>query len=374
MPGESTHRTLKAFKEDGVAHAVAIIRDNIEDDEQRIRRREYEQYLARMMFLSGLSQFSYEHFDYTPYLERKEFIPPETPDFSYLAPEAEKRTREEYKPHVKAVGGVLALAIFVDLLILGTPAGILSILSVLTAGGILHQQMEKQRRAVAAAIAAAEAEAERLLAKFHEEVDHARIEFDYDEGERIAALQKLLAGKPDSVLDVCQKTATTIELPFILRGGIEISDADAILSFKLPSDEFVPRLEWTEDRPGKYSNSERTATSFNHLYAEAIAAGMLQVVLRIFEQVPTLENIAVNCFRQMEDRQICLMGVTVSRENLQDLTRAEGGLKFIEEHGSIRIQTGFSLATVEPVVTERLANTLEREVLKGGVHCSVKTI
>jgi len=372
MPGEATHRTLRAFKDEGVAHAVAIIRDSIEEDEQRARRKDYEQYLSRMQFLSSLSQFAYEQFDYTPYLERKLFVSPETPDFSYMVPEAEKRTREQHKPHMKAVGGVMALAIFVDLFILGTPAAILSILSVLVAGFMIYQQTQDQSRAIAVAVSAAEAEVGRMIAEFQEGVEKDEVVFNYDENERIAALQKVLEGKPDAVLDACQKTAATKELPFVLRGRIELSGPNALISFKMPDDEFVPKAEWREDHPGRYSITERTVTNLNQLYAEAVAAAMLQVILSIFEQVPTIASVAVNGFKQVEERQICLMGVAVSREELQAVTAGQSGLKIVEELGAVRLQTSCSLATVEPVIPEWMASTVEREIHKGGIHCSVK--
>ncbi|MDR3589881.1 MAG: hypothetical protein P4N41_09510 [Negativicutes bacterium] len=372
MAGEATHRTLRTSKDEGVSQAVSMIRDSLEDDEQRAKRREYQQYLSRMELLRGLSGFSYEQFDYTPYLERKEYVPPETPDFSYLAPEAEKRVREQYKPHLKAVGGVLALAVFVDFTVLDTPAGILSILSVLVAGLMVYRQVEDQRRAITAAVAAAEAEAARLLAEFHDAVEKARVEFDYDENERVVRIKKLLDGKPDTVLDACQGTAAVVEVPFVLRGGIELSGPNALISFKMPDDEFVPRTEWQEIQSGRYSVVDRSLTNLNQLYAEAVSAAMVQVILRIFEQVPTLENIAVNVFKQAGEKEFCLLGVAVSREDLATVAASQSGLKLIEERGSVRIQTSCSLSAVEPVMPEWLVGAAEREVHKGGIHCTVK--
>ncbi len=233
---------VNGSKQEGIVQTLTDIRNGTEDSVSRRERRDYQKYIEKMRALSSLSRFSYEEFDYAPYLEREEFVPLPMPDYSDRIAEAEKKTKAE-SSHIKPlleVSAVVVFCIFVDTFL--DFAGILSVMSLAGAGVVTHGVLQKRRKAIATAIEKAKIEVKRLQTKFKLEIERAHQNFNREQEERIRSIQEILSGAPWAILEACELAASLVEVPFLLRGRIELFGKEPVIWLKLPDDEFVPTL------------------------------------------------------------------------------------------------------------------------------------
>jgi len=353
-----------------IIHAMSKIRGaGEEDDKKRRERREYQLYFTRMTALSGLNGFTYQDFDYQPDLQRKQFVEPAVPNYGYLLIEAEKKAKEGYFARIGMVSALVVGGIFFDALLMGAYAGILSVMFILGATAAIFQQVGERRRAVDRAVESAKVTGARMMAEFLLKVENDRLNFEVEEEDRIDNVKRILAGVSLSVLEVCRTSAALVKIPFKLSGGLELVGKEIVINFELPDREFVPPVEWLEEKNGNFSVTDRSVMNINRLYNNAIIAAMLHTALRILERAPSLETVCMNGYFQEEGRAACLASMRMTREDIDLVTQSDNALSILEKLGNVRLQTNSSLAKVEPVSPEWIERVSKQEILTSKIYC-----
>ncbi|MDR3561063.1 MAG: hypothetical protein P4N59_06440 [Negativicutes bacterium] len=354
-----------------IVDKMAEIRDGSSDSTSRRERREYQKFVRKTKSLEALRDFSYTEFDYAPHLERQEFIPLPTPDYGYLVTDAEAKAKADttYRSRLTEIALAVGLGIALDVIFINL-TGILSLLCLAGGGMAVHHLLEKRRRAILRAMEIARLEGVRLVAEFEAGLDKAREDFLQEQDERIKAIENILSGIPSAILTACEIAASQVEVPFFLRGRIELAKKEPVIHLELPDIHFVPTAEWEESKTEGYRVIERTPTAINRQYAEATTSALFQVALRILERVPSLEELVINGFTRGEGGESCRMSVRVKREDIPLIVAADSGVTLMDQLGNIHVLTGASLAAVDAVAVEWTEKAVGQEILRSSICVS----
>ncbi|MDR3562137.1 MAG: hypothetical protein P4N59_11975 [Negativicutes bacterium] len=348
------------YKSEGVVHIMAETRLP-EDENHRRMKWEYRKFCEQTKNIEEISRFSFEAFDYQPELERKIFEVPPTPDYSHLVTEATVAARTSFlrgmTTRLGAVGLAVLFGIIVDVLLMDRLTGVVSLLCLSGAGVYTYWLKTLMSRRIATAAAKARQNVKVSIAAFQEQVEHDREVFIKEEEARIGFIQDLIAGAPYAVLAMAEQALAVISLPYVFHGGLTLGGNNLYLDSLIPHINFVPENEWRREHPHDYIVTERAPSTVVKIYAEAVAAGMVRMIIRLLERLPTIESVTANAYRRDVDREDCMMAVAVRREDIGEVIDKRSGLAVVGNYGVIRAGIGNVMEPIEPITPEWLSET-----------------
>ena len=251
-------------------------------------------------------------------------------------------------------------------------AGVLSFLFIGMSWFMALRLIKDRQKAVNRAERTAQEDICRRLKEFRDSVESERYRFVEAENLRRESLYHILQGTPWAVQDICQAAVKTVKTPFVMGGELALHGTQPVINFELPANDFVPRVEWEETNAGGFVVTDRPLTSVNRLFVETVTSVMIQVALRILEQAPTIEAVFINATDRSEEKIVTRVGIRVTREEIPQIVDHENVLRLTEVLGSIRLEVGYGLTPVPPLLPEWVDSAMDHEVSRSSLYTNLQ--
>jgi hypothetical protein len=334
-----------------VVRVAAEIRNSIDLERQKRYAREVKQSEEAEEALAKLSKFIYQPVDYAAGLERKPWVEPAIPDFSYLMTEARLKVSEKY---FVTIALQLAVGLFFVLLTFyfqDSFVAIVGIAGLAACAFALHRELYSRRREIERALEATKQTIEAKVKEIRESIDNARKEFEDAENNRIERIEKILAGEPAAVFERMEEVLHNIRMPFYLRCSLDYFDGEPLLTLLLPGHNIIPTNLATLTPAGNIEYEEKSPFDVNRQYTEALAGTALTISLLLLAYLPTVNVIHVRGLVDRGDEPDCLYSFSLGRENAEAVSEAGSGLEALRMlEANLEIGTNALFLPVTPVM------------------------
>lgn len=348
MAKRLTGRSPRAGDDD-VVSVQAEIRDGIDLERQKRHAREYRQSVESEEALTKLSKFTYEPVDYVPALERKQWLEPAVPDFSYLLTEARLKVSEKYFIPIVLQ---LILGLFFVILTLyfqDSTAALFGIAGLAACAFALHRELQVRRREIEKALNATREAIELRVRELRESIDAARKNFEDAENTRIERIERLLAGDPSAVFVRLEEVLQGIRLPFYMRCSLDYYDNEPLITLYLPGHNIIPKTIVSLTPAGAIDYEEKAPLDVNRQYSEVLAGTAVTAALLVLAYIPTLDVVYVRGLLDRADDPECLFSFAAARENAEAIAAAASALDALQSLGAaFEIGPNATLVPVAP--------------------------
>lgn len=336
---------------ENVVQVQAEIRDSIDLERQRRYAREYRQYEETEEALAKLSKFTYQPADYVAGLERKQWVEPAIPDFSYLLTEARLKVSEKY---LVTIVLQLVVGLFFVLLTFyfhDSFVAILGVAGLAACAFALHRELLTRRREIEKALDATTQLIEAKVKEIRESVDTARKNFEDAETTRIERIESILAGDPGAVFARMEEVLQNVRLPFYMRSGLDFYDNLPVLTLFLPDHNIIPTNIVSLTPSGNIDYEEKSPLDVNREYTEVQAGLGITLGLLLLAYLPTLGRVYVRGLIDRGDEPDCLYAFTLGRENADAVAEARSAVEALQMlEATCEIGTNALLTPVLPVM------------------------
>ncbi len=315
---------------DDVVRVQADIRDSIDLERQKRYAREYRQNQEAEEDLDKLSKFVYQPADYAAGLERKQWVEPAIPDFSYLLTEARLKVSEKYFVTI-----VLQLAVGLFFVLLtfyfqDSFVAITGIAGLAACAFALHRELHSRRREINKALEATKQIIEAKVSEIRESIDTARKNFEDAENSRIERIEKLLSGDPQAVYDRMEEVLQNVRLPFYLRCSLDFFADVPMLTLFLPGANIIPANIVSLTPGGNIEYEEKQPIDVNRQYTEVLAGTGISLALLLLAYLPTLNVVYVRGLLDRGDEPDCLYAFTLRPENAVAVAEARSAIEALQ--------------------------------------------
>lgn len=311
-------------------------------------RQEYERYTAVEENLAALSKLSYDPVDYAPLLVQVPWKERPIPDFSFLVEEA--RVTTESKFFIPIMTRLAGLVLSVIILVLSSNTtflwvpGALSIVLMLC----LFWEIQQRQNAIKLALQDAQKQVETRTEQERQVIENEKKQHELAETERVALVEKLIAGDIAAVFLRIDNVLSRIGLPFPVDVHIDIFENIPLIQILLPPKTVVPLQTCSLLPSGRVKHTDKETRTVNKQYIELCSAIIIQVMSILYGNIPSFDRAYVwGLIKSVPDNE-CLFDVAVNRDELVKACRAENGITALRQLASqFETDTMLNLKVIE---------------------------
>lgn len=289
-------------------------------------RQEHERNQAIEKKLASLSNFSFKPVDYEPLLKRVPWKERSLPDFRYIIEEA--RLAAESKFFVPIAIEFVAMIIVVFVLFLSNNELLLwgSAIVAAALGATLYITVSNCRTGVQKAVDDARAEVERRIEAERQKIEQERYEHELKEDERIEYITKLINTDTGAVILRLDSVLSSLDIPFYLEVDIEVFNKIPLVKVWFPPKTIIPIQVSNLLPSGRIAYEEKEQKSINKQYVELCAAIIVQVICKVYENIPGFDKGYVLGISKECLQNDCLVAAEINREKVFSASEAPSGL------------------------------------------------
>jgi hypothetical protein len=296
-------------------------------------RQEYEYWQAAENKLTEVGKVSYAPVDYTPLLERQPFPEHPIPNFLHIMHDARIAAESRYFVPIAAHVGIMLLMLVILIAVGSKVAFGLCAVGVLVLFASFYFTIEKRRVYMKKSIAAAQAEVARKQESVRLQIEAEKKQHEHNEEERIKQVQKLLDGDLAAIFSKLDAVLPQIGFPFPLAVDVHWYDKVPMVQVWLPAKSIIPTQVCALQQSGRVNFSDKEQRAVNKQYMELCAAVLMQVMTRVYANIPTIDLMYVYGMTKEKVDIGCIMTVITTRESLEGAANAVTGLSALQKMG-----------------------------------------
>ena len=289
-------------------------------------RHAYEVAAKKEERLNNVSRISYEEKDYSLELVRKEWTPAPPPNFGDWRGKIEQEVEQQYQTPI-LLHGVAIFLLFTGMLFVQVML-VLSVLLVLE--GVLafslYLTFRKKRRVKDAKIEEKHAYIRAKMYEFLLKQKADKEAFEKKEAERVALVERLVAGEESAILPRLTEIYRGLSFPFPLEVQVLLHQKEPLFKIWLPTAAVVPERLCLLKDDGSLDYQDKSLFSRNKQYLELCAAVILQVISAAYGNIPAFDQGVVWGMVKRGDEETPYFSLTFSRNEVMEACRSVSGV------------------------------------------------
>lgn len=293
-------------------------------------RIEYERHKAVEDKIAAVSKFSFEQVDYSKLLVKVPFEEKPIPSFDHLVIDARKKVEDSffYPLLLRLAGFFILMVIMIILPNAATLWGCGSFGFLLLASW--YYMKNRKTVILEEAVRQAEEEVKQRVEAEKRAIEKARKEHEAAEEQRVGAFTRLLEGELSSIIWRLDQIFRKMTLPVMVEADIDLYRGVPSIRVYLPPNTEIPRQLCLLAPNGHISYQEKEIRQVYKQYFELIAAIVIQIISRIYENIPSFNKGYVHGILKNDSEDTVLVSASFDRESLINACRVGTGIAALQ--------------------------------------------
>lgn len=278
-------------------------------------RAEYAHMQAVEEALQAVGKIDYAPVDYETLRHPVPWTEPPFPSFDHILTDTVAMVNGRFAPRLCFHYGLVAVLVLMAFLWPTAPVIWFAFTGSIVTAFSAYQTWQTRHKYMVLAVDQAYLEMEQQRQAEIRRREAARLDHEKAERERVAVLEKFLAGDTQVMLPMLETALRKIELPFMVRVMVDVYGKIPRFTVFLPGREVIPPRRGIMLPSGRLVYEDKSPLTINKEYAQLCAAVLLRVAAVAYAYVPFFDVLYMQGLVRSQGRaDTCLLAARFSRD------------------------------------------------------------